>query len=259
MSLENQFIDLCLNGKLNEAKEFYKNNPTIDISANSEYAFKYACANGHLEIAQWLYTINPTINISADDEIAFKWACVNGYLEVVQWLFTIKPDINISAENECAFRMACNNGHLEVAQWLLSIKPTINISAENEHENDHAFRYACVNGRLEIAQWLQSLLPDKYDLVIENNKITSYSIKCVMPFNTEVIQLKYTNKEDIVCFICYDEDTQVEVQTNCGHNFCSKCITDYYNKCYENCQCPYCRQIITSFNKLEIQLCELSN
>ena len=72
MSLENEFIDLCLNGKLNEAKEFYKNNPTIDISANSEYAFKYACGNGHLEIAQWLYTINPTINISADDEIAFR-------------------------------------------------------------------------------------------------------------------------------------------------------------------------------------------
>lgn len=39
MSLETEFIDLCLNGKLNEVKEFYKNNPNIDISANSEYAF----------------------------------------------------------------------------------------------------------------------------------------------------------------------------------------------------------------------------
>ena len=75
-----------------------------------------------------------------------------------------------------------------------------------------------------------------------------------MPFNTEVIQLKYTNKEDLVCPICYDEDAVVEVQTNCKHNFCSKCITDYYNKCNENCLCPYCRQIITSFNKLEIKL-----
>ena len=93
-------------------------------------------------------------------------------------LLTIKPTINISANNESAFIHACKKGHLEVAQWLLIIKPTINISAVDEC----AFRWACGKGHLEIAQWLQSLLPDKYELIIENNKITSYSIKRVLPF-----------------------------------------------------------------------------
>lgn len=44
-----------------------------------------------------------------------------------------------------------------------------------------------------------------------------------------------------------------DVQTNCGHNYCTKCITDYYNKCEHSCKCPYCRQPITSFTKLLIE------
>ena len=163
------------------------------------------------------------------------------------------PEIDISDDYEYAFRWACYNCHIKVAQWLLTIKPTINISVDNYS----CFRYACEHSYLEVAEWLKSLCPDKYELVVENNKIISYCVKRELPYNADTVTIQL--KEVSVCPICYDAEKKVEVQTNCGHNFCSKCITDYYNKCYENCQCPYCRQIITSFNKLEIQLCELSN
>ena len=178
----------------------------------------------------------------------FKDYCATGKINEAKQLLKTDATINNSAILEMSFICACKNGHLEVAQWLYTIKPTIIISADNEY----AFRYACSNSHLELAQWLQSLLPDKYKLVIENNKIIYYHIKRVLPFNTEAIQLKYTNKEELVCPICYSKEYFVNVQTNCKHNFCLTCITDYYNKCNGNCNCPYCRQTITSFYNLEL-------
>jgi hypothetical protein len=115
--------------------------------------------------------------------------------------------------------------HIEVAKWLLSIKPTIDICTENHL----CFKWACLNEYIEIAQWLQSLRPDTYELVIVDDKIISYCVKRCIPYTNNTITI--VNNEDTECPICYE---QVEVQTNCGHNYCTKCITDYYNKCDAN-------------------------
>lgn len=255
---EYAFRGACENGHLKVAQWLLSIKPTIDISSTDEYAFRYACANNHLNIAQWLLTIKPTIDISAYNDDAFSGACKNGYLEVAQWLLKIKPTIDISVNNENAFLLACVNEHLHIVQWLLTIKPTINISVDN----DIAFKVACIKGCIKIAQWLQNLLPNKYELVIKNNKIISYRVKCYIPFTNNTITLfsktkgsqseqSSTNKEEFQCHICYN--SQVEVQTNCGHNFCTTCITNYYNKCNGTCNCPYCRQTITCLNKLLIE------
>jgi hypothetical protein len=42
-------------------------------------------------------------------------------------------------------------------------------------------------------------------------------------------------QEEKECPICYEHE--VEVQTNCGHNYCKKCIIKT-----ELSSCPYCRQ-----------------
>jgi hypothetical protein len=201
-------------------------------------------------VAKLMLIMIPTIDISADNDYIFRRVCEFGHLAVAQWLLSVKPSIDISAENEYAFRVACQNGHLEVAQWLLTIKPDIDISINDEL----IFMCTCEHKRLEVARWLQSLCPDKYVLVIENNEIVSYYIKRVLPFNAEVVQLKCASKEELMCPICYDEAKQVEVQTSCSHNFCNECITFYYNRtCGGICGCPYCRQPLTSFSRLEIQ------
>ena len=78
--MEKHFIDLCIYGKLEEAKQYYFNNPIINIHARDEYAIRCTCAYGKLEVAKWLYLIKPTINISANNEEAFWGACENGHI-----------------------------------------------------------------------------------------------------------------------------------------------------------------------------------
>ncbi len=243
------FQEYCKTGKLENAKQLYLLYPTtIDIIGNCQYAFKWACENGHLEVAKWLLTIESNIDISAYNDVAFTTACFNGHLEVAKWLLTIKPTINVSAEAECAFQLACRYGHLEVIQWLLTIKPTINIYAMC----GYAFTSACENGHLKVAQWLQSICPEKYELVVENNQIISYCVKKLILYTNNTITISSKNTEELYCSMCYYEDQCVEIQTNCGHNFCNACITNYFNQIYGTCYCPYCEQPITTFNKLLI-------
>ena len=123
MNVQEQFLNACRDGNLELAQQLFKNNPTIDISADNELTFQYACYYGYLQVAQWLLEVKPTINISADNEYAFQLACKNKHLELAQWLLTVKPNINISAINNCAFKNSCYNEHLQVALWLCSLKP----------------------------------------------------------------------------------------------------------------------------------------
>ena len=82
----NAFVLNASLGKISECKQIFDLHPTIDISADDEYAFRASCENGHIEIAKWLLEIKPTINISADDDFAFRLSCFNGHIEVSKWL-----------------------------------------------------------------------------------------------------------------------------------------------------------------------------
>jgi len=62
------FQDLCIKGNLEEIKQFYFDNPTVNISADNEMAFCNACENGHLEVAKWLLEVNCLIRIFANNE-----------------------------------------------------------------------------------------------------------------------------------------------------------------------------------------------
>ena len=235
------FCIACCYGYLEVAKWLLTQKPDIDIFAEYDYAFRFSCANGHFELAKWLLIQKPYINSSAKIEYAFSYACFNGYLEVAKWLLIQKPDINISLENEYAFRFACNYGHLEVAKWLLIQKPDINISLENEY----AFRVACNYGHLEVAKWLTTLNA-KYQLVIQNNRIISWTITKELPINSTIkIKLDTLDKHDKTCHICIEN--QVTHQSNCKHNYCFQCIS----KLYESKKCPYCRCNLTLFYLIE--------
>ena len=172
--MEEQFINICLSGNLEEAKNFLTNNPNALVGYQAvNDAFEIVYERGYLEFSEWIYEKNPEVDISAYDELLFREACYSGNLEIAKWLLKVKPDINISTWDEDAFRQACYYGHLELAKWLLQVKPSIDISADK----DWAFESACKTNKLEVAEWLQSLKPEKYHLEVVDNKIISYKIK----------------------------------------------------------------------------------
>jgi hypothetical protein len=151
-NINNQFRELCRKGDLQKIKQFYFNNPTtINISANSYYAFLISCDYGHLDVVKWLL------------ENVVKWLLKN----VAKWLLEIKPDIDISAENEYAFQTACLNGHLELAKWSLKVKPNINTSAEHEC----AFHDVCDFEYSKVAKLLLQHKTQNYYIFAKKNEI----------------------------------------------------------------------------------------
>jgi hypothetical protein len=98
------FLMACYYGWLNVVKWIYLMKH-IDIN-HVEKAFVWACKNGHLEIAQWIYQVNPSINISAYENQAFRECCDKAsylydniyddnakckYLKVAQWFQMLRP------------------------------------------------------------------------------------------------------------------------------------------------------------------------
>jgi hypothetical protein len=65
----------------------------------------------------------PTINISIQDEYAFRFACTNGHTEIVKWLTIIKPTIDVSAINDWGFRSAYSRGFIDILYYLANFDP----------------------------------------------------------------------------------------------------------------------------------------
>ena len=71
---------------------------------------------------------NPTLNIHAEYDYAFRLACQSGYLDIARWLIDLSKDtetfggpIDIHACSDDAFLSAYYYyyGHLHIARWLI--------------------------------------------------------------------------------------------------------------------------------------------
>ncbi len=168
MEEKRAFAEACENGNLERVKELY---PVVVGNGNSffESSFCKACWKGHLNVAVWLYSVNPSLNVSVNNEWPFRFACQNGHLEVAKWLLSIKPSIDISIKDEYAFRYACKHGQLSVAKWLLSVKPDINIMA-CEDTNEDAWVLIGQNNDKQMATkmalWLMSVASQNIEIGI---------------------------------------------------------------------------------------------
>ncbi len=180
---ETAFLRSCERGYLQVAQWLYNLKPTINMSMYEDGAFVCACAYGHLEVAKWLLSVNPKINISTRGDEPFTQACAHGQIEIAKWLLSLKPSIDLSASECYGFKLACVHGHIDIVKWLLLINPSIDIRIKNDYAYIEACRYGMLEPtntthHIEVAKFLQSLLPDKYELVVENNKIKSYAVLC---------------------------------------------------------------------------------
>jgi len=69
----------------------YEIKPTIDISADDEFAFIKSCQYGRLDVAKWLYKIKPTIIINNINNITNITNITNQIM--IKWLITLNSDI----------------------------------------------------------------------------------------------------------------------------------------------------------------------
>jgi hypothetical protein len=98
--MEEEFIQFCIQGDLEQAKAQLERRISVDMNICADSAFHFACRNGHLEVAQWLFTLKPDIDIEMLHSWAFREACEKGYLEVARWLQSLRPDLyTINCDN----------------------------------------------------------------------------------------------------------------------------------------------------------------
>jgi len=103
---EYTFYLTCIYGHFKVAQWLLQVKPTIDISSLNECTFRDVCKYGHLEIAQLLLHFASTISnriggidISANNNFAFRYACINRQLKIVEWLLQIRPDKYVMNNN----------------------------------------------------------------------------------------------------------------------------------------------------------------
>ena len=63
----NTFQICCMNNYLYGAKWIYEKQPSINISANNDYALRIVCENVYIELAQWLCSINSNYSIDYNE------------------------------------------------------------------------------------------------------------------------------------------------------------------------------------------------
>ncbi len=242
---EEIFCICCEKGYLDIIEWLLKVKPDIDIHINDSYPFIIACEKGHIDIIQYLYKFNRNFNLGKTFSYGFVLACANGYIEIAQWLYLTKPNLIEEGGDECINGfyeyICCEEGNIQVAKWLFNILPPFDIT----NNNDYIFVKACENKHVDIAEWIQSLKPYRYKLNIEHECIIGFEITKTLPLDGNIIELKNID----MCPICCDDTNIVNLQTNCGHNFCTPCMNLYWMKNHYS-TCPYCRTPIKYFSKI---------
>ena len=87
-SIHKKFVEYCKNGNLDEIHYIYLEHPQLDISANSEEAFRLACNSGEIYVIRQLYEWRRSdIDIRANDYESMRRAVINSHKEVMIQLF----------------------------------------------------------------------------------------------------------------------------------------------------------------------------
>jgi AraC-like DNA-binding protein len=113
-TMNDQFIELCKDGKLEEAKKLFAQG-NIDVHYQDQHALRWSCAKGHLEVIEWLFTLDWrwSININVS-EYAFRFSCQYQQIKTVKWLLTLRKfnDYVIDAYlPESLYEYAFQNGY----------------------------------------------------------------------------------------------------------------------------------------------------
>ena len=90
--------------------------------------------------------------------------------------------------------------------------------------------------------------------IMDGMDMTSGPIYCACCIYDETQKIDYilisnnpsqNKNEYVVCPICLEDRPHIEIiTTNCGHNYCIKCIKSYFDSKKKPYSCAYCRRKI---------------
>ena len=68
---------------------------------------------------------------------------------------------------------------------------------------------------------------------------------------TEYDNLSYTTRRLNFCGVCkliYNNGDRIpRILVNCGHTYCTNCLSKYYRKC--RIRCPFCKKLVKIWNQ----------
>lgn len=273
----------CISGVLEIVKLLYSNMGDADVATfrrelqdyqgHLHIALLYAKTT-NLECAKWIREMmteqfgERTAERTAINSLVH--VCEAGNLEIAQWIYSVcersRADLTTRTFLTTAFEVAIRKDYLEMGEWLLSVLPDI----RGEHL-DEIFGLMCYHvlylntdvpalSEYKRAQRLKSNLnwvrkmverfPNYYSATIVGTVLVEWAV-------TEVLLPAFVEKEVKVsaevaaemCIIC--TETKVNVQSQCGHSFCVKCINKWLQS--NRSSCPCCREDVTELCKMVVE------
>lgn len=214
--------------------DYLRNISSINLKQNNEEIMMNVCLNDDVAFASYLLKIEPTFNLSIDNDNIFSQCCNEGSLDSIKWLHSMIPEMNEKTKYEYSICGAVFYNHLNVAKWLMENIENLDIKVDN----DYCMVSAVENESFNIIEWILELEPERYN--IKFNEDFDEIIEFTINKKLIIEKIKKIEKSNIIeCPICYDNKSNV--LTCCNHQFCYKCLNEYYKKNTKIC-CPICRK-----------------
>jgi hypothetical protein len=159
-----KFIKMCMSGKINDAKQFYIYNSSVDIHADADKAFTQALYLRHLHIAEWLLNISvfiqTPIDITIHNHLLFENLYSNNDLDGIIWLISKYTESRIILPfhkiwNSIKINVTNNKSHW-VTRYL--IRNYIRVITDNTFNVYFLINTYCKNKAIAESLWLYNIL-----------------------------------------------------------------------------------------------------
>ena len=251
-------IYAVLGDNIEFAEFLLKLYPNTNMNRYNDLCFRLACRYNCRNMVRWLAQFNP--DISANGNEAFH--SIIGNLEnwCEDYLDIFFNNSDFMEEN---FQMLFNKS-LNIKQKHFPLNNVIFLQYLRKIENSNKTYFSVMFTK----QFLEEVIAKYEQLFFTFKNLQTYIAQIARrnhvflnniawleeKINLFKLPIKLINgvvtrfiylEEKETCFICYNKD--VEIQTNCKHNFCNECIHNWMNR--KN-NCPLCRTEIYQIKEI---------
>lgn len=165
--------------------------------------------------------------------VCFLTLCEKGAVDVLKFLHNYKVwhENQRYMDGHQGLEMACKLGKIETAKWLYGTYVNYLSSTERTNNLKQCWQVAKENKQHMVQAWLKEIYP------------TIDHVSLRMPKEKVFIE------QAQLCAICHD--IKSDVITECKHQFCKECMTNWWNRGdKQSISCPCCRTSVSYVRRL---------